>query len=301
MLRKIFLTILLLLILLIFIIHQGWNLFKVNDGLKKVMVSKIQSIIGENCTIDKLSVGLGSVNLEGVQLVFRDAPYKIWIKELRLGYSIGSLLDGGITPEKIADEITVYNPKVTLLYDSNNASETDVTLSFEMPEDTEQFYQSIIKEYDFIKRITISEGEIVLFDTGKSEQTHIAKQVNGWAYTDKKGHAWIRLAGHVFESDEYNMVMYGHLDLNKGGLDYINVDLHDYKIGDEIPFLLPSNFEVLSGLVNGHLRVTQHIEPGRGFNIEGTVLLKDGRFKLASEIFISKTSTSMLKLRSGAS
>lgn len=283
MFRKLLLATALLFLFLLLVVHSGWNLFNLNDGLKNLLESKVRAIAGENFSVDKFKLGFGSLKLEGVKLVFDDAPYEIWIKELRLGYSIGSLLRGDAIPAKTAEEITIHNPRLTLLFDSKKAKTTDVNLSLDLSNEAERLYRSMLKEYDFIKRITISDGEIEIVDTSTGTRTELARRINGWAYTDENGKAWLRLAGHLFTTDEYNMVMYGQLDLNRGGLDYVNVDLHDYHLGNEIPFLIPDYLDVLSGLVNGHLTITERRQPTRGFNLEGTVKLVDGRFKVATE------------------
>ncbi|MFQ5864313.1 MAG: translocation/assembly module TamB domain-containing protein [bacterium] len=283
MIRKAFLTAILSIVFLAVMVFYGWKLFKVNEGIKKFVISKLRSAIGEQCTIERLRFGLGTVDLEGVELAFQDSPYEVWIEALRFGYSIGSLLKGEVNLEKTAEEITLYKPRLTLLYNPKKYPGPNVDLSLELSNDAEKGYKTIIKEYDFIKRITISEGEIVLLDSVSSKETRVAKQINGWAYTDDKSRVWLRLAGHIFETEEYNMVLYGQLDLNQGGLDIINVDLHDYKIGNEIPFLLPNYFEVLDGVMNGHITLTERLRPNRGFDIAGTVSLRDGRLKLVSE------------------
>ncbi|MFQ6114067.1 MAG: hypothetical protein ACE5NG_08240, partial [bacterium] len=274
-------------VFVVLILFYGWKLFKVNDGIKKYVISKLKSTIGEQCSIERLSFGLGTVNLEGVKLAFRDSPYEVWVQDLRFGYSIRSLLKGKVSLEKTAEEITLYKPRLTILYNPRKEAKQNVDLSLQLSSDAEKRYRSIIKEYDFIKRITISEGQIVLLDSVSSKRTRVARQVNGWAYTDEKGQAWLRLAGHIFDTEEYNMVLYGQLDLNQGGLDIISVDLHDYKMGNEIPFILPNYFEVLDGVVNGHITITERREPTRGFDIAGSINLQDGRLKLISEnIFI---------------
>ncbi|MFQ5824164.1 MAG: translocation/assembly module TamB domain-containing protein [bacterium] len=283
MFRKAFLTATLSVVFFVLILLYGWKLFKVNEEIKKIVISKLKSAFGEKCNIDQLSLGLGTVHLEGVKLAFQDAPYEVWIKDMRFSYSLQSLLKGKISLEKTAEEITLYKPRLTLRYNPLPKTNPDVDLSLQLSNEAEDLYRSIIKEYDYFKRITISEGEIVLLDSISLKQTRVAKQINGWVYTDDKGRAWLRLAGHIFETKEYNMVFYGLLDLNRGGIDFMNVDLHDYKIGDEIPFLLPNYFEVLDGIINGQLTITERFEPTRGFNIAGTIKLRDGRVKLITE------------------
>ncbi|HEX9653967.1 MAG TPA: hypothetical protein VGA99_09660, partial [bacterium] len=200
-----------------------------------------------------------------------------------LGFSLGSLLKGAGEIQKTAEEITFYRPKLTLSYHANKESRPDVNLSLDLTVEQEEHYRSLIKEYNFIKKITISDGEILIREAGSGQSTRVAKQINGWAYTDDNARAWLRVAGHLFESKEYNMVIYGQFNLDRGRLDFVNVDLHDYKLSDEIPFLIPHYIEVLDGTVNGHLKITERHKPTRGFNIDGDLSLTNGQLKLDNE------------------
>ncbi len=283
MLRRLILTPFVLILFIVFVLYNGWNLFKINDGLKDLILSRLRTVVGDDCSVDRLRLGFGSVNLEGVTLTFRDSPYQVTVDELRLGYSFESLLRGTADPEKIADEIEISRPRLSILFNPRESLDADVDLSLQLSTDFEERYRSLIKEYDFIKRITIDDGEIQLRDIGDSSVTRLAKSINGWAYTDDKGKAWIRLAGHLFESSDYNMVMYGQLDLKRGGIDRVNVDITSYQLSNELPFLLPDYLQVLAGEVDAHLTLTERYRPTRGFNIEGSVGFKDGDLRLSNE------------------
>lgn len=283
MFKKVFVTATLSVMFVAFVAYNGWNLFKLNSSLKKVVISKLQTAIGEECSVERLRLGFGSINLSGVKLAFENSPYQVWIDELQLGFSLKSLLQGKGSFEKTAEEVTLYKPSLTITYDPKPGKQPEVDLSLELSSETEKIYRTIIKEYDFIKKITVSEGEITILNSKSGESTKVAKKINGWVYADQDDQVWLRMAGHIFESEEYNMVLYGQFDIERSGLDFINVDLHDYKIGNEVPFLIPPYVDVQGGIVNGHLVITERLEPTRGFNIEGDISFEDGNVKFASE------------------
>ena len=283
MLRKLLLTPFVLVLFIAFVLYNGWNLFHINSGVHDLVLSKLKAIVGEDCHVDRLWLGFGSVNMQGVRLSFEGTPYEIQIDELKLGYTLGSLLRGTTDPERAAEEISISKPKVTIWYDPQTSVDTDVDLSWQLSKDAEKKYRALLKEYDFIKRITIDDGEIELRNVKDSLSTRLATAINGWTYTDDMGKEWIRLAGHIFDSDKYNMAMYGQLDLDRGGIDHLNVDVSDYRLSDKIPIVLPDYIKVLSGVVQGHLALTERFAPTRGFNIEGNILLKDGNLRLAKE------------------
>ncbi len=283
MVRKLLITPLLLLLFIAFVLYSGWNLFRINDGLQTLFLSRIQSTLGEGFSVEKMRLGLGTVNFEGIKLALADAPYEIRVGELQVGYSLASLLKGSRGAAKVAEEITVTRPTLTLFYDPEQAVQGDVDLSLHLSEEAEKRYRSAIKEYDFIKRITIDEGRIELLNFHTDESVLVATEISGWASTDYKDKARLRLAGHVFESDEYNTIIYGQIDLGRGGIDYVNVDLNDYELADGLPFLLPDYVEVGSGLVDGHISITEKAAPSKGFHLDGTVALEGGEMRIGSE------------------
>jgi len=283
MIRKTLLTTLAVLLLFGVILYNGWNLFKIHEGVKTLLAAKIRSTFGEQSSIDELTFGLGSLNLNGVNLVSEDSPYQLWIERVSIGYSLKSILSGGVSPQKKADEITIHKPRLTLRYTSSENEKSQVDLSLQLSEQQEKLYHKILQEYDFIERVTISDGEIVAIDTRDGKETTLAKAVSGWVYTGRGTKAWMRLAGHLFDADAPNMILYGQLDLRRGGIDYVNIDLHDYAVGAELAYLLPGYMEVMQGTVNGSLVVTERPAPELGFDISGTVALTDGAIRLASE------------------
>lgn len=283
MIRKLFLTITVVLLLIVLTLYHGWQSSRFNTNIKNLILPKVHALVGDEWRIEKIRFGFGTLNLEGVQLVNPQSPYQLDIEEVTLGYSFSSLMRGALRPEKTVEEITLYQPRLTLRYNSRKQSQENVDLQLDITDDATAHYRSLMKEYDFIKRITIREGEILIQDRVTNQRTLMAKQINGWASTNEKGKAWVRMAGHIFKTDEYNTVIYGQLDLKRGGLDNINIDLHNYSITNEIPFLQPDYIEFQNGVVNGQLTVTERHEPDRGFDITGNVRLEDGQVKLASE------------------
>ena len=283
MIRKTFATTLLVFLLVAVVLFNGWNLFKIHDGLKTLLVSSIRSIAGDQCTVDNISFGIGSLNLNGVNLVFKDSPYILQIERLQLGYSFKSLFSGGINPEKKADEITIYKPKLILRYTPSPSGKPNLDMSLRLSEDQEKFYRALLKEYDFIERMTISDGEIFVLNTKTSAVRRVAQKISGWAYCDESNKIWLRMAGHVFNSDEINTILYGQLNLTKGGVEYINVELHDYQLGKEPSYFVPAYIGDLQGTINGSLTITEKLSPERGVDINGPISLRNGKLKLNSE------------------
>ncbi|HEX9654367.1 MAG TPA: hypothetical protein VGA99_11700, partial [bacterium] len=63
MLRKIIVRVALWAFFFAFLVWQGWSAFKLNTGLKTVLLNKLKTSLGEGCSIETLRVGLGTVQL----------------------------------------------------------------------------------------------------------------------------------------------------------------------------------------------------------------------------------------------
>lgn len=283
MIRKTVLTLVLAALLLGLILFNGWNLFKIHDALKTIIVSRLQAVVGQESSVEKLTIGIGSVDLGGVRLSFKDSPYELWIQKLRVGYSLNSLLKGGLKPVRKAKEITIFKPVLTLKYTPAEHVDPNVDLSLQLTEEQEKMYRTLLRKYDFIERITISDGEVRIINTRTQENNRVADRISGWVYTGEKTKAWVRLAGHMFHAKNLNMVMYGQLNLQRGGIDYLNLEVHDYELGNELPYIMPKYFQAIQGTIDGNFTITERLAPTRGFNIAGPISLRNGKLKLSTE------------------
>ncbi len=283
MIRKFYLTTSVLIISLVFAVSTGWKYFQVNHGLKSIIISKLQSVAGERCSIDNVSMGLGAISLKGVALAFDNAPYELFIDELKLGYSIGSLLRSGTITAKTAESIAVVRPVLTIKYQPNTQQTQGGDFTLELTPETEEAYRALIREYGFIKKVDISDGIVKLKEEGLEHEHELATHISGWVYTDIKNKAWLRMAGRILSTNENNLNIYGQLDLERGALDYMNVELNDYQLNNPNPLLIPDYFAVKGGTANGHFTITEQPSSVHGFNIEGSLTLHDGSFKVKSE------------------
>ncbi len=281
MIRKFYLTTSLFVLCILFVLSTGWNFLQINRGLKQIIVAHLRSTLGDNCTIDRFSMGFGALNLEGVHLAFDDAPYELRVEQLKVGYSLRSLIRGGPISEKTAEEITLSRPHLVIR--SKGGQTLPESTSFELSDDAEKMYRALIKEYDFIKRITVADGEIEIVEEGKEQPSLSVSGLNGWVYTNGRRQAWVRLAGHLFDAENYNLAMYGQLDLERGGVDFLNVTLHDYELSNAVHFLLPKGLEVKSGTIEGEISITEKLQPERGFEIGGRLSVHNGSLHLPSE------------------
>jgi hypothetical protein len=282
-LRKVFLGSLLTVLFVLSILYNGWNLFNINDTVSHLLEKHIRAEIGDAVDFRRLNFSFGSLNLAGVTVRLADAPYQVEVEEIRLGYSLSSILKNGLKPKRTAEDITIFKPRVTLLYNPGNKSASNFDYSLQLSEDSEARYRSVMQDYDFIKRITITEGSVDIANKETGVVTPLASRINGWAYTNDAELSWLRLAGHILGSDESNLVMYGQLNLARGGIDFVNIELRDYDIGQEVESLLPGYVEKIAGTVSGELRVTERFQPQRGFDLTGTGAVKNGSMKVTSE------------------
>jgi len=239
--------------------------------------------MGENFSIREFKLGFGSMNLMGVRFALEGSPYEVLVEELRLGFSLVGLLSDGPISEKTAEEITLYKPTLRIYHTSSDSTTENLELPLRLTPEARETYRSLIKEFHFVKRVTILEGEIEFIGENDSARVRAAKHINGWAYTNDKKRAWLRLAGHLFQTNEYNLLIYGQIDFAKGSLEHLNIDLHDYKLNNSDEFVASNYFDLRSGTLQGHLSVHENESDDRAFEIDGNISIKDANLKLHSE------------------
>ncbi|HEX9974470.1 MAG TPA: translocation/assembly module TamB domain-containing protein [bacterium] len=253
-------------------------MLKVNERTKKLLIKKVQPILGENCQIEKLYMTLSAVHLKGVAFTLKDSSLSFQVQDIRLGLNFISLIKNRFRPQRIPHDILFVKPHL-LIRDHHHANEfkTD-TDSLSVSDATEKYLQKA-KDLDFIKRITISKGSISYLDSTKREAL-LAHDVNGWLSLQEIENSSVRLVGKLFQSQNFNLIVTGDVDLLHTNLDLLNIQVNNFEWKERIPFLLPDYFDVRQGHINGTIIISQQKLQGPKFNISGEISVADGSVQI---------------------
>ncbi len=261
----------------VLLLYQGWNIFKANERIKNYLLARIRPVLGEQCDIQSLDIALGSVHLMGVRVESSNRFYSLWIDDLRIGYSITNLIRHGFQPQKSPQDILFVNPRITIHYIPKKERRSDTMSEFEF----NRRYLEKARNFDFLKRITVSHG-LIEYSDSLGVVTQLAQDISGWITTKDIQKAQARMVGKLFTSDRYNLRLHGEIDLVKSKLNFLEVNLANYRWEDKIPLLIPEYFNIKGGRVNANVLLSEK-DDRSGFDIQGDVTIADGAFTVQRE------------------
>ena len=247
------------------VIYHGWNLLKVNERIKKYVIIKISPVFGGEFEFEKLDMSLGAVHLNNVKV--KDSDFLLKIENVRIGFNFTSLVKNSFHPQRIPHDILFIKPRLTirenLLKVSHNRSSDSSHLEF-----SHKKYWQKIKELDFIKRITISKGQINYADSVKNDIT-LAHDINGWLSSKNGGLISARLVGKLFHSRTYNLLMTASIDMVGERLSLLDVKIKNYELKEKIPLIIPDYFDIKQGTIDGTILLTNKESNENGIDIQG--------------------------------
>lgn len=260
------------------VVYHGWNLFQVNERTKNFLIKKIQSILGENCHIEKLDMTLGAVHLNRITVTLRDSSLSLYVQDIRLGLNLISLIKNGFRPQRIPHDIIFVKPHLLIRHHYDAADINNNVDSLSVAIAAEKYLQQV-KEIDFIKRITISKGSISYSDSIQREVL-LAHDVNGWLSLQDIENSSVRLVGKIFHSQNFNLIVTGDVDLLRSNIDLLNIQVNNFEWNERMPVFIPDYFDVKQGQVNGTVVISQQNIQKRKFHISGQLSVSDGSIQV---------------------
>jgi len=259
-------------------IYHGWKLFKANEKIKDYLLVKIRPILSDDLSIEKLEMGLGKVHLKGIHLESPDGSISLWIEDLRLSYSLVSLIRHGFDPTTM-DEILLIQPRLTIIK-SRPQEKALPQINIDEFLATAFSDKDQIKNLDFIKRITLSKGTIVYIDSTNTK-IQFAHDIDGWINSTDFNNAFASLKGKLFSSKTNNIKIEGKLNLTEVELLGLSVIVSNYKMTEGLPFLIPDYLQITSGLLDGRITIAKKELQTLEYSSSGNLNIVNGGFRFA--------------------
>jgi hypothetical protein len=260
--------------------YESWRLFKVREHLQNLVKAKLEAAFGQNAHFDAITLGLGVVHVRSVQITPARSSFRLLVDELSVGFNVFHLLTNGFKPERAATKIVLTRPRL-LIHRGTEKPVSSISLvssapatKVENPNRTRS--AATPRDYSFIDNVTISNGQIILIDTLSHTSSLIAEGVSGWLESQGDGKAVAKLAGHLFSSESFDLVVEAGINFNRNSVSYVQANLRDHRLGAELPFILPKNLKIKSGLLNGNLRVSARGASAEGYDIAGRIYVRKG-------------------------
>jgi len=259
------------------VVYHGWNILKVNERIKEYVIIKVRPALGGQLDINKLNMSLGAVHLKNVSINNKDFLLKI--DDVRIGFNFTSLVKNSFRPQRIPHDILFIKPHLTirknLLIKPQNNSRDSSHLEISHLD----FWKKI-KHIDFIKRITVSKGKISYIDSIKQHNIQLAYDINGWLGSNGKEVISARLAGKLFHSRNYNLLMTASIDVAQERLDLLDIKVKNYEWKEKIPIIIPDYFDIKQGVIDGTISLANKKSGETGFDIQGQFSINNGALQI---------------------
>ena len=261
--------------------YHGWNLLQINERTKNFLIKKIEPILGENFHVEKLDMTLGAVHLIGLEFTLPDSTFSLSVQDVRLGLNLISLIKNRFQPQRIPHDILFVKPRLVIRHHHHANELKSDTDSLSVSDATEKYLQKA-KALDFIKRITVSKGSISYLDSTKREVL-LAHDVNGWLSLQHIEKTSMRLVGKIFQSQNFNLIVTGEVDLLRANLDLLHIQVNNFQWKERMPFLIPDYFDIKQGLINGTVVIAQQKSQQQKFALSGDFSIADGAVQMTNK------------------
>jgi len=278
--RRWILVISLLITFTMLVIYHGWNLFKVNERIKNYVLDQLRPVLGTGIQIQKLDMSLGAVHFKAVS--FHTEHFLLRIQDVRIGFNFARLIKHKFRPQQIPHDVLLIQPELIFLRNPLVDRSEPPPDALPVASDQRNFW-SKVAALDFLKRITLSQGKISYFDSLRHQQIAIGRDLNGWLNSSDSGIVTARFVGKLFKSDRYNMLLAGHMNVDRQSFDRLDVTIHNFEWRERIPLIVPENINIRQGRINAALSLTQRTNGQKKFDLAGNISLTDGSVHLADK------------------
>jgi len=288
--RKFFVVVFILLVLLTLALAYGWRLLRVPERLRDVLLTQLRPVLGATLHITHLKLDFQGLQLKDVRFESPDGRYDLRVEEVHLGYSLARALKEGFNPRRTLTSILFVHPRLLISAKTSEGGLKRRANTRRSP--GAEAYRRGLQDFDRLEQITVSRGEIVYQDS-LSRETLLAREVNGAVNSKHWGHAAFTLAGKLFTSPDVNLVLQGALDLAAGRLKDLYLDLRHFRVTDGLPFFVPPYVEFLGGTLDGKIHIVERetsrspstppFAEVRDFGLSGTIRLREGALRIADE------------------
>ena len=301
----------------VILLFQGWRTFRANERVRQYILSEIRPILGEECDIDYVHISYGTIHVGGVRLPLNGGAYELEIEVLRIGYNFFRLLARGFDPQAVSQNILFSNPRLTIRLDNGGAAVPGPAAppgeGLAVAEDAgstagsgapaqgvagtengpERDRGGVLRELNFLSRVLVQDGELAL-SRGDTAEIRLAHSIDGWLMTDHADSVFIRLDGHLFDSEQQNLAITGAADRRQEAQYRIRGALLDYSLTERLPLLLPGSLSFSGGVINGEFLLSGS---GRDAALSGELRVSGGQAATADSLLILNDLELLAELR----
>ncbi len=249
----------------------SWQELNPNEKLRQYLLTEIRAVVDGECEISRVRLSIGTIHFMGVRLFSEDQHFSVYIKDLRLGYSLTNALLRGFDPYVFSQDIILENPQFTL-YHKKSRNGTKNQSPFVFPRD----YEKQLTHLQLLKRFSIVKGELYFKDEWQNK-TRLAHSIQGWVISLPEDTLSFQLSGNFYSSNTEDLVIRGKADMQSGRLLYAHAKLENYPLNGPALFLSNQQFQFLKGVANGHATLSRRqADQAFPFSLNGELSVRNG-------------------------
>ena len=277
--RKWVLISLIAFLVLIVGIQLSWKFFSINDRLLTLLLGEIKPNVQGNVSIEKLEVKLGTIHLKGIEIKWENQPYFVDIQDLRLGFNLLNLLKYNFSPLRLISDIVVDHPRFVFQYSPRSSpavkKKTSASIDSLSGNIFPSRYRQRLIDFKFVGRIVLSNG-IVAFQDSSGKTHDVIKKLDGWINTENLSRAIVRMNGRFPGAKQDNLGVNGQINIKKGILDSLRLNIIDSNLAKTFPEKGVSQFTITKGEMSGRLLLTENdTSQSQKLNLSGSIQLKN--------------------------
>ena len=260
-------------------IQLSWKIFSINDRLLTLLLGEIKPNVQGNVSIEKLEVKLGTIHLKGIKIEWKNQPYIVDVKDLRLGLNLFNLLKYNFNPLRFISDIVVDHPRFVFKYSPRmltyTRKEKSASADSLSKETIPYKYRQRLIDFKFVGRIVMTRGVVGIQDS--SGKTHeIIQNLDGWINTENLSRAIVRMNGRFLGARQDNLGVNGQINVKKGILDSLRLNIINSDLTKAFPEKIMSQFEIKRGEMSGRLLLTEkNPKLPRKLDLSGAVQLRN--------------------------
>jgi hypothetical protein len=235
------------------------SVFGLDKTIADYFVNKFTRNDEKIIKIGEIDVGYYSIKIDDIQFISQTAGVNLLVRGIEFDYHILDLLQNIKTPHKAINRIYFVEPKIIFQESSEQQIQTSAA------NDTSRLKISeFVDQFENIDRIHLKEGQI-LIKRASGEVLVLAKNLDGWVNAIDFRNVRINAFGDLLYGTDKNF----NLECTLNPLDQefnAVVGLKDFNMRNFRRIEEGDDFNISSGLVNGHLEIT-----GTQFDLDSLV------------------------------
>jgi len=263
-------------------VYSAWNILKIDEKLKVLLMNRISPELEQEISLKKLSPGINYLVAEGLTISSPDSTYELHLDKVKLGFSLGNFIKNGFKLVKSLEEIIIEKPTIILRSGKKKQiDEETLRQNIEVLLTTyENKYWKFLEEFHFIKRILFAGGTVIL-KIPHEDDLVLLSDANGWLDVTNIRNIEMWTNCRLLSSEKDNFIIKSTINLEKRSFtSYLHVLESTVNKERSVNYL--KAFEILKGSVNGFIYLSYNENNENKLTAKGEIALQDGSFNLTT-------------------